>query len=808
MKNLKYIFSSLMAITLFYGCDQGIDDITQVSPGADASAPQITVNSPTEGQAIKVFEEVTTLDIDLEVTDDIEIANIVVLLDGKEIAKFSSFKDYRRALEDFTYDSLDDGDHKLIVRATDIEGKTTTVEVNFSKQPPYTQMFDGEIFYMSFDGDYRDQIGFEQATEVGSPEFAGDGYVGSNAYDGATDSYLTFPSEGLTQGNEFSATFWLKIDASDDRAGIINIAPAEPSGPSDKPSGFGLIREASATNQKFILLVGNGTNATWVNPGDPATIDPTQDEWVHFGISISESNAALYMNGILVGETAFTGIDWTGVGDLVIMSGDPNFNGWNHKTEKGQMDELRIFDKALSQTEIQLMINSINPYIPKYEGESFYMPFDGDYIDLVGSAAASVVGTPDFSDDSYEGSNAYIGATDSYLTYPSDGLTTSEFSASMWYKLNNDPDRAGILVMGPPDPEKPDTPNNRKNGFRFFRENGENGNQRFKLNVGNGTADTWVDGQSAADVDPTTGNWIHLAFTISSTDAIVYIDGAQVAQSTITGVDWTGCDILSIMSGAPRFTEWNHWSDLSLVDELRLFNKALSPEEVAEMAGGVYSPPNYGSTLYMPFDGANTEVNSNTEPTVVGTPGFAGESVKGTDAYAGAADSYLSVPIDGLFNNQFSGAFWYKVNGDPDRAGILTVAPPMNGTDNVLTSGFRLLREGSADEQRIKLHIGADDGENVWNDGEVIDVTAGEWVHIAFTVSETVTQIYFNGEAVVNTGDMTGRSISWVDCENLSIGSGAPNFMGWNHLSDTSYIDELYLFDKVLIPEEIQVLME
>jgi hypothetical protein len=60
------------------------------------------------------------------------------------------------------------------------------------------------------------------------------------------------------------------------------------------------------------------------------------------------------MGGELVGQSDFTGMDWTGVGDLVIMSGDPNFNGWSHKTEKGQMDELRLYHKTLSQSEIQL----------------------------------------------------------------------------------------------------------------------------------------------------------------------------------------------------------------------------------------------------------------------------------------------------------------------------------------------------------------------------------------------------------------------------------------------------------------------
>lgn len=36
----------------------------------------------------------------------------------------------------------------------------------------------------------------------------------------------------------------------------------------------------------------------------------------------------------------------------------------------------------------------------------------------------------------------------------------------------------------------------------------------------------------------------------------MYFDGEIVAEGEFSGIDWTGCDILSIASGAPRFTEW------------------------------------------------------------------------------------------------------------------------------------------------------------------------------------------------------------------------------------------------------------
>ena len=74
-------------------------------------------------------------------------------------------------------------------------------------------------------------------------------------------------------------------------------------------------------------------------------------------------------------------------------------------------------------------------------------------------------------------------------------------------------------------------------------------------------------------------DWIHLAFTTRLSVA-VYINGQVVSQGNFSGIGWADCDILSIASGAPRFTEWGHLSDRSFFDELRIFNKALSQQEI------------------------------------------------------------------------------------------------------------------------------------------------------------------------------------------------------------------------------------
>lgn len=461
------------------------------------------------------------------------------------------------------------------IKATDGGVLLDALSKSFTTETQVPTIYEGQIFYMPFDGDYKESVTGTDATVVGSPGFAGEGIVG-DSYAGAADSYLTFPAAGL-HSNEISASFWLKLDAVPDRAGVLVIGPPDPNlpaTPNNRTAGFRFFRENASGKQRFKLNVGNGTADSWFDGGAAADVDPAVDKWVHFAFTISETEAVVYINGQVVSQGSFSGISWEGCDILSIMSGAPRFTEWGHLSDESYMDELRIFNKALTKDDIEAIISA-----ERYNGQTLYMPFDGNYKDVVSSADATVVGSPGFAGEAVMGSDSYEGAADSYLTFPTSGLQGDEFSAAFWLKVNAMPDRGGILVMGPPDPNLPATPNNRTAGFRFFRENAS-GMQRFKLNVGTGTSDTWFDGGAAADVDPTTNEWVHFAFTISQTEAVVYINGEVVSQGPLAGVSWEGCDILSIMSGAPRFTEWGHLSDQSFMDELHLFNTALTKSQV------------------------------------------------------------------------------------------------------------------------------------------------------------------------------------------------------------------------------------
>ena len=361
MKNFKYLLAFTVGIIFTTACNKSyIDPIKQVAPGADNAAPVVTIGYPFEGKKIQVKEDVTSVNIQVKASDDIELASVKLNLDGTDLITWSTFTDYRIAIEQYNYTSLGNGNHILTVTATDKAGKNTISKVNFSKVAPYKPIYNGEVLYMPFEGDAMEAISVSMPTVIGTPVFV-TGQKGQ-AYAGATGAYLSFPTAGIVGSNGFSVVLWYKINASPDRAGILTISP--PSTDGDRTKGFRLMREGSATSQNLWSNIGNGTDEFWYNPFYVASIPITSPPanaagWFHIAITCSPTHIAFYINGVSVQEANYAGpISWTDCTQISIGSGSPNTDYWGHLSDNSAMDELRIFNKALSATEVQTIYNA------------------------------------------------------------------------------------------------------------------------------------------------------------------------------------------------------------------------------------------------------------------------------------------------------------------------------------------------------------------------------------------------------------------------------------------------------------------
>ena len=211
------------------------------------------------------------------------------------------------------------------------------------------------------------------------------------------------------------------------------------------------------------------------------------------------------------------------------------------------------------------------PYEPM-EGEVIYFSFDGFYLNLIDGTEATVKGSPSFVSGKL--GDAYAGATDSYLEYPSASIATPEFSLAFWYKLNPDPSRAGLISISPPGEV-------RKYGFRFLRENSAT-QMKFGINYGIGTDEVWLN--PFMQIDPS-DEWMHFAFTLNATSAKIYLNGEVIKENLeVKGPPvWTDCPTIVIASGAPNFTYWEHFSDLSYFDEMHFFNRAITADDVLKL---------------------------------------------------------------------------------------------------------------------------------------------------------------------------------------------------------------------------------
>jgi len=348
MKILNY-FTALAVSTLFLtACNSGIDPISEVSPGTDASAPVVNVSYPLEGTKIMVKEDITAITIGAEVTDDIELKSVVFNIDGTPIKSYTDFKDYRRLLASYNFAQVTNGKHVLTVVATDLSGKTTTQTINFAKTAPYKAIYPGEIFYMPFDGSYTELLNIADATKVGSPTFAAG--KKAQAYAGAADSYITYPTTGMLN-TEFSAVFWYNMNPTPDRSGILVVGS---SATEDRTKGFRLFREGGAT-QNIKINVGTGSGESWIDMFQL----PSNAGWKQIAVSISATDCKVFLDGVLVKTVAPCNIAWDATCDkITIGAGGTTFSYWNHKSDLSQYDELRIFNKALSATEVQTIYNA------------------------------------------------------------------------------------------------------------------------------------------------------------------------------------------------------------------------------------------------------------------------------------------------------------------------------------------------------------------------------------------------------------------------------------------------------------------
>jgi hypothetical protein len=218
------------------------------------------------------------------------------------------------------------------------------------------------IAYWAFNGGYVDSVSGTAGVNTGTsfaPAIKGQGFQG------ALNSYMLFePTNAIRTMTSFTIAFWVKSPApSTGIIGLVNLS---------KTDGFwGNIdiffeNGSSNTNGKFRAHIQKGASEAWVSKDG---IQNMFDSWIHLTLSYDATTSTfkLYKDGGLIntstsslGPLAFTNIGKMVFGTVHFQTTPSQTTGSGQQGWAsfltGQMDEVRIYNKALTDAEVNSLV--------------------------------------------------------------------------------------------------------------------------------------------------------------------------------------------------------------------------------------------------------------------------------------------------------------------------------------------------------------------------------------------------------------------------------------------------------------------
>jgi hypothetical protein len=416
---------------------------------------------------------------------------------------------------------------------------------------------------------------------------------------------------------------------------------------------------------------------------------------------------------------------------------------WTADPFKGVIDDVRIYDSALSSGEITSL--GATPPTDCAAGPVAHWDFD----EGTGITAADSAGTNDGTLTNGPTWACLVGGyaldldgTDDYVDAGSDpSLDVSNGTVAAWFKANGpqivehtivDKNWAGLadgeLMLMIQDSDDTPSPNH----VRLYLENGVSDVSIF------------------SDAPVAFGTWTHVAVTFGSSGMTMYIDGVLQADTNAntSGMDRTGPSLLIGVQD-------NNAADVfdGLIDDVLIYDRVLSGAEIATLAGTAPTDCAAGPIAHWNLDegtgqtaadsagtsdgtlGSTTGADAN-DPTWTCVNGGNALDFDGTDDYvdldshignyAALSEGSISIWFNYTDTSDFKLLFSASANTDASSDIDIMYYQP----DNVFMSGIR------------------EDGVNVWNCSFPAPYSDGNWHHYVMNVDSSGNSHYVDGSQI------------------------------------------------------------
>lgn len=609
-----------------------------------------------------------------------------------------------------------DGPVTLFVQSVDKAGNESAARTEYRF---FVRSGNGPKAQWTLDGNTQDTayVGDRHGTLAGGTW--GPGAVGSAVHLDGIDDHITARNTLVNSGG-FSVSAWVNLQGAGPRAIVSQDGTTHP--------GFALWHRSDNDGANSRWSFGMAANG--VPMAESAVGMPQQNTWTHL-VGVYDPVAKLmrlYVNGALAGTTSQPVVPAVATGSVQI--GRTIWDGRYVDPWKGGIDEVRLYDRVLSEGEIYAMVSQDNVAAGLWKFDETAGSTASNTIE--GGQAMVLAGGAQFGKGAV-GNALKLSGTGQHAATKDPVLRTDQsFSVAGWVQLDqaptvNNPATAiaqeGLSVSG---------------FFLGYRQYAEGGKWEFYASSGDGPssgrpADTAVSSGLGAQL----GTPTHLTATYNAQnkEMKLYVNGAlagtvvRANPGHVTG---------PLVAGRGKFNgnlghQWNGW-----VDEVRVFSRALGSGEVEafvsrdDVAVGSWRLDGDGAEEKKP------ELNG----TLNGIPGWAaGRTSNAGDlsAHLDSKDDFVSMPRMLDTSKSFAISAWAKV--DSTRFGHAVVSQENKGAPGFALTrtqdGFWAFMAASQDTSTPALDIAKSTGL----------AQAGAWTHLVgvYDAGEQRLLLYVNG---------------------------------------------------------------
>jgi hypothetical protein len=189
----------------------------------------------------------------------------------------------------------------------------------------------------------------------------------SGVFDGSADWVVVGTVGDLNTSSDFSFTAWFNLDGT--------------------PSNESLMGAGSGSTSNRVWIAINNSTSIRIGVGNAfddftvSTLTTNGTQWYHLAATVSGTTATLYLDGSSVGSATCSSPTSTAFNDLRLgaLNGTGSFGG-NTNPFGGYLDEMSIFNRAITSTEVSNIYNN-----KVYVGPTAMYRLDNDVTDETGN---------------------------------------------------------------------------------------------------------------------------------------------------------------------------------------------------------------------------------------------------------------------------------------------------------------------------------------------------------------------------------------------------------------------------------------